>query len=85
MSVFPGNDKINILSMKLTLLIYFIMHGIKILTYWKALWTGLFSAQNESGDIINKCTEISRISNNIIEMYQRCNHKHGDTVIHDFY
>jgi hypothetical protein len=40
---------------------------------------------NESGDIIKKCTEISRISNNITEMYQRCNHKHRDTVIHDFY
>jgi hypothetical protein len=44
----------------------------------------LFSARNESGDIIKKCTEISRISNNIIEMYQRCNHKHRDTIIHNF-
>ena len=37
-------------------------------------WSGLFSAQNESRDIIKKCTEISRISNNITEIYQRCNH-----------
>jgi hypothetical protein len=47
--------------------------------------SGLFSARNESGDIIKKCTEISRISSNITEIYQRCNHKHRDTVIHDFY
>jgi hypothetical protein len=42
-------------------------------------------ARNESRDIINKCIEISQIFNNIIEMYQRCNHKHIYTVIHDFY
>jgi hypothetical protein len=46
---------------------------------------GLFSARNESGDIIKKCTEILQIFNNITEMYQRCNHKHIYTVIHDFY
>jgi hypothetical protein len=49
------------------------------------VWSGLFSARNESGDIIKKCTEILHISNNITEIYQRCNHKHRDTVIHDFY
>jgi hypothetical protein len=39
-------------------------------------------ARNESGDIIRKCEEISQISNNIIEIYQRCNHKHKDNVGH---
>ena len=48
-------------------------------------WSRLFSARNESGDIIKKCTEISRISSNIIEIYQRCNHKNKYVVIHDFY
>jgi hypothetical protein len=42
-------------------------------------------AQNESGDIIKKCTEIYQISNNITEIYQRYNHKHKDTIIHNFY
>jgi hypothetical protein len=45
----------------------------------------IFSARNEIGDIIKKCTKISQIFNNITEIYQRCNHKHRDTVIHDFY
>jgi hypothetical protein len=45
----------------------------------------LFSARNESGDIIKKCTEISRIYSNITEIYQRFNHKHRYIVIHDFY
>ena len=38
----------------------------------------------ESGNIINKSTGISWISNNITEMYHICNHKHKDTVIHNF-
>jgi flagellar biosynthesis/type III secretory pathway chaperone len=45
-----------------------------------------FRALNKkNGDIIKKCTEISQIFNNIIEMYRRCNHKHRYTVIQDFY
>ena len=48
-------------------------------------WSGLFSAQNESGDIIKKCTKILQIFNNIIEMCQRRNHKDIYTLIHDFY
>ena len=43
------------------------------------------SAQNESRDMIKKCTAVSRISNNITGICQRYNHKHRDTVIHDFY
>ena len=31
-------------------------------------WSRLFSSRNESGDIINKCTYIYRISNSIIEI-----------------
>jgi hypothetical protein len=42
-------------------------------------------ARNEIEDIINKCTKISQIFNNITKIYQRCNHKHRYTVIHDFY
>jgi hypothetical protein len=41
--------------------------------------------RNESGDIITKCIEISQIFNNITKMYQRCNHKHRYTIIHNFY
>ena len=63
-------------------LIFFLIYGpsLKI-----TLWSGLFLAWNEIGDIIKKCTKISQIFNNIAEMYRRCNHKHRDTIIHDFY
>jgi hypothetical protein len=38
-----------------------------------------------AGDIINKCTEIYHIFNNITDIYQRYNHKHRDTIIYNFY
>ena len=58
--------------------------GWDVQKFYIASWSGLFSARNESGDIIKKCIEILQIFNNITEMYQRCNHKHKDIVIHNF-
>jgi hypothetical protein len=62
-----------------------LLHGINPSAQMNNHDPDYFSVRNESGDIIKKCTEISRISSNIKEIYQRCNHKHRDTVIHDFY
>ena len=60
--------------------------SVQFLTIFSlSLSSRLFLARNESGDIIKKCTEISQISNNITEIYQRWNHKQRYTIIHDSY